>query len=99
MLPPTLTFTIPSVHDGLPLDCRIFHPACLSPSTISQNNQIWGKKAAIVAHPYAPLGGSYDDPVVELTASTILKQGFVVATFNFRWTLPIDFLKRLIPRY
>ncbi|RAL62963.1 hypothetical protein DID88_004051 [Monilinia fructigena] len=40
--------------------------------------------AAIVAHPYAPLGGSYDDGVVDLVASTILKEGFVVGTFNFR---------------
>jgi len=37
-----------------------------------------------VTHPYAPLGGSYDDPVVVSALSEILKQGFVVGTFNFR---------------
>jgi hypothetical protein len=37
-----------------------------------------------VAHPYAPLGGCYDDPIVDIVASTILKQGFIVGTFNFR---------------
>jgi alpha/beta superfamily hydrolase len=40
---------------------------------------------AIVAHPYAPLGGSYDDAVVDMAASIILKQDFVVGTFNFRY--------------
>lgn len=44
----------------------------------------WNKKAAIVAHPYAVLGGCYDDPVVDLVSSTILEQGFLVGTFNFR---------------
>ncbi|CAD6448284.1 8ff88f70-bc29-41f3-9d37-a353152a37b6 [Sclerotinia trifoliorum] len=81
--PPTLSFTIPSIHDNSSLDCRIYHPPCLVPTSISQAIP-WRKRAAIVAHPYAPLGGSYDDPVVDLVASTVLKQGFVVGTFNFR---------------
>jgi hypothetical protein len=33
---------------------------------------------------YAVLGGCYDDPVVDIVSSTILKQGFIVGTFNFR---------------
>ncbi|KAK3675209.1 hypothetical protein LTR78_004718 [Recurvomyces mirabilis] len=41
-------------------------------------------KAAVFAHPYAPLGGSYDDPVVGAMKETLLKQGYVVGTFNFR---------------
>ncbi|KAK6613834.1 putative acid phosphatase [Botrytis cinerea] len=81
--PPTLSFTIPSVHDNLSLECRIYHPSSLVPTSISQALP-WRKKAAIVAHPYAPLGGSYDDAVVGLVASTILNNGFVVGTFNFR---------------
>ncbi|TGO68107.1 hypothetical protein BOTNAR_0030g00290 [Botryotinia narcissicola] len=81
--PPTLSFTIPSVHDNLNLECRIYHPSSLAPSSISQALP-WRKKAAIVAHPYAPLGGSYDDAVVGLIASTILNNGFIVGTFNFR---------------
>ncbi|KAB8302126.1 hypothetical protein EYC80_005574 [Monilinia laxa] len=84
MLPsPTLSFTIPSIYDGSSLECRIYHPPCLAPTSLSQLWP-WRKKAAIVAHPYAPLGGSYDDGVVDLVASTILKEGFVVGTFNFR---------------
>lgn len=81
--PPTLSFTIPSVHDNSSLECRIYHPSCLAPTNASQISP-WRKKAAIVAHPYAPLGGSYDDAVVDLVASTILKEAFVVGTFNFR---------------
>ena len=84
--PPTISFTIPSIHDDLPLQCRVYHPTCLAPTTLSHLTE-WHKKAAIVAHPYAPLGGCYDDPVVDIVASTILKQGFVVGTFNFRCVL------------
>lgn len=84
MLPkPTLNFTIPSVHDDLVLHCRVYHPTSFTPKAVAEITE-WKKKAAIVAHPYAPLGGSYDDPVVDLVASTVLKQGFVVGTFNFR---------------
>jgi hypothetical protein len=86
--PPSLSFTIPSVHDDTILHCRVYHPACLAPTSVSQIAQ-WNKKAAIVAHPYAPLGGSYDDPVVDVIASTILKQGFIVGTFNFRFVLAL----------
>lgn len=86
--PPTATFTIPSTHDDLVLQCRIYHPTCLAPTKLSHILD-WNKKAAIVAHPYAPLGGSYDDPVVDIIASTILKQGFVVGTFNFRCAFEI----------
>ncbi|KAG9258424.1 Alpha/Beta hydrolase protein [Emericellopsis atlantica] len=70
---PTLTLTIPSIHDSLPLNCRIYHP--LEPDA---------RYAAVVAHPYAPLGGSYDDPIVETVAAYLLRRGFIVATFNFR---------------
>lgn len=43
------------------------------------------KKAAIIAHPYAPLGGSSDDHIVQQTAGILVKQGFVVGLFNFRY--------------
>ena len=33
---------------------------------------------------YAPFGGCYNDWVVTIVAAEILKQGFVVGTFNFR---------------
>jgi hypothetical protein len=80
---PTLSFTIPSIHDDTVLQCRVYHPTCLAPASISQITK-WNKKAAIVAHPYAVLGGCYDDPVVDVVSSTILEQGFIVGTFNFR---------------
>ena len=82
--PPTLSFTIPSIHDDNVLQCRIYHPACLVPNTVA-GIVGWRKRGAIVAHPYAPLGGCYDDPVVDLVAATILEHGFVVGTFNFRY--------------
>ncbi|KAK3321984.1 Alpha/Beta hydrolase protein [Apodospora peruviana] len=82
---PTLTFTLPSLHDGLPLDCRVYHSQPLAPS-LPKNlpAQSWQRHAAIVAHPYAPLGGCFDDPVVDIVASTLLRLGFLVMTFNFR---------------
>ncbi|KAK4241192.1 hypothetical protein C8A03DRAFT_41378 [Achaetomium macrosporum] len=82
MLPkPSLTFTVPSLHDGLPIDCRVYNPHSLAPSPDAPS---WEKHAAIVAHPYAPLGGCYDDPIVDITAGTLLRLGFLVGTFNFR---------------
>jgi hypothetical protein len=82
--PPAMSFTIPSIHDDLVLQCRVYHPACFAPSKVSELSE-WRKRAAIVAHPYAPLGGCYDDPIVDVVASTILRQGFIVGTFNFRY--------------
>ncbi|KAF4992663.1 hypothetical protein FGRMN_7011 [Fusarium graminum] len=82
MLPePTLTLTLPSIHDGLTLDCRIYHPFSLSASPKAPT---WLKHAAVVAHPYAPMGGCYDDPVVGAAAAQLLRKGFLVGTFNFR---------------
>jgi alpha/beta superfamily hydrolase len=45
-----------------------------------------------MAHPYAPMGGSYDDRVVGIVVEEFLALGFVVGTFNFRYTssLPIN---------
>ncbi|KAI1452035.1 Alpha/Beta hydrolase protein [Annulohypoxylon moriforme] len=84
MLPrPSLSFTLPSLHDNTKLDCRIYHPACLN-GPLGPSDASWQQHAAVVAHPYAPLGGSYEDPVVHLVANTLLSLGFVVATFNFR---------------
>ncbi|MCJ1276335.1 hypothetical protein MMC21_004140 [Puttea exsequens] len=89
MLPkPTFSFTIPSIHDDIALDCRVYNPPC---KTLRPENQgsAWGPRGAIIAHPYAPMGGCYDDPVVESVAGEILKQGFVLGTFNFRWVFKL----------
>jgi hypothetical protein len=82
---PALTFTLPSVHDGTPLDCRVYHPHALAASASSPP---WRRHAAVVAHPYAPLGGCYDDPIVDIVATVLLRLGFLVATFNFRFARP-----------
>ncbi|KAI4765275.1 hypothetical protein E4T52_00132 [Aureobasidium sp. EXF-3400] len=78
---PVYCFTIPSVSDGTLLDCRIYHPVSLQdgPST-----QLRTRKAALIAHPYAPLGGSMDDAVVTTIVDQLLDLDFVVGSFNFR---------------
>jgi len=82
MLPdPTFTFTIPSIHDDVILDCRVYNPPH---SVLSSEESAWNPRGAIVAHPYAPMGGSFDDGVVLSAAAEILQEGFVVGTFNFR---------------
>ncbi|PHH75086.1 hypothetical protein CDD80_2637 [Ophiocordyceps camponoti-rufipedis] len=70
---PTVCLTIPSLHDGTTLDCRLYHPIAW-----------WSGNAAIMAHPYAPMGGCYDDAVVEAIVAQLLEAGFLVGTFNFR---------------
>ncbi|KAI1115657.1 Alpha/Beta hydrolase protein [Nemania sp. NC0429] len=83
MLPrPCLSFTLPSIYDDTKLDCRLYHPPCLRDP--SHPGAPWSGHAAVVAHPYAPMGGCFDDPIVDLTAGTLLQLGFLVATFNFR---------------
>lgn len=85
---PALTLTIPSIHDGTVLDCRIYHPLGLetSLSSAGASASSWRpKNAAIIAHPYAPLGGSYDDPIVDEVAGYLLAREFIVGTFNFRY--------------
>lgn len=72
---PTLSFTIPSIHDDTTLDCRLYLP----------HAHIDTRRGAIIAHPYAPLGGCFDDPIVETTAAELLKAGCIVGTFNFRY--------------
>ncbi|KAF2755223.1 hypothetical protein EJ05DRAFT_479017 [Pseudovirgaria hyperparasitica] len=88
---PTFAFTIPSLHDDTPLDCHLYipfnsahdddyddddadHPSHPKPRP----------KGAVLAHPYAPLGGSYDDAVISSIGSTLLAHGWTVGTFNFR---------------
>lgn len=83
MLPePTFTFTIPSIYDDTTLDCRIYSPphSILNPI----DGETWSPRGAVVAHPYAPFGGCYDDLIVIQTAAEIFELGFVVGTFNFR---------------
>ncbi|PWY93516.1 hypothetical protein BO94DRAFT_459907 [Aspergillus sclerotioniger CBS 115572] len=86
---PTYTFSIPSIHDRLRLDCRVYLPQQqTSPPPAKQKQQkqrhLQRQRGAIIAHPYAPLGGCFDDPVVGFVGGELLKAGLVVGTFNFR---------------
>ena len=78
---PHYSFTIPSIHDDTTLDCRIYHPDVLDTTGGSPR---WRKRGVVMAHPYAPMGGSYDDLVVRIVVDEMLKAGYVVGTFNFR---------------
>ncbi|KAI5369559.1 Putative alpha/Beta hydrolase [Septoria linicola] len=81
MTDPTYSFTVPSIHDDIPLDCRIYHPPNIS-STLSNPRET--TRGAVIAHPYAPLGGSADDACVLAVTESLLECGFFVTTFNFR---------------
>ncbi|KAH4905086.1 hypothetical protein HBI80_100440 [Parastagonospora nodorum] len=80
------SFTIPSIYDDTALDCRVYHPDTLSAAgwTTSGPGQSSRMRGIIMAHPYAPMGGSYDDRVVGIVVDEFLKAGWVVGTFNFR---------------
>src|ERR1700753_1754318 len=83
---PAVTYSMPSSYDGTPIDGRIYHPLSPTPDTKDEKDlrSELGRKVAVVAHPYAPLGGSWDDPVVMTVVKALLGKGFVVGTFNFR---------------
>lgn len=85
MLEPTFTFTIPSLHDGIPLNCRIYHPHQRRSCSYADVEKLWRSRGAIVAHPYTSLGGCYDDFVVLSVVEELVKLGIVVGTFNFRY--------------
>jgi hypothetical protein len=76
---PNFTFTLPSIHDDTILKCRLYLPRN---HILRREGQ--ALKAAIIAHPYAPLGGCYDDPIVESVGVLLLKAAYVIGTFNFR---------------
>ncbi|KIW82845.1 hypothetical protein Z517_02088 [Fonsecaea pedrosoi CBS 271.37] len=76
---PHCSFTIPSIHDDVELDCRIYYPR-----RTERSARVFGRGFAILAHPYAPLGGCYDDPVVALAGGVLLQSGYFLTTFNFR---------------
>jgi hypothetical protein len=83
MLPaPTTTLTLPSIRDDTALECRIYHPNFSQTPAVGEAK--WQRRGAIIAHPYAPLGGCYDNPVVHSIGEVVLKMGFVLGTFNFR---------------
>lgn len=83
---PHYSFTIPSIHDDTTLDCRIYHPEIFGEVAKSSAEKLpWRKRGIVMAHPYAPMGGSYDDRVVGIVVDEMLKAGYIVGTFNFRY--------------
>lgn len=83
---PHYSFTIPSVHDDTTLDCRIYHPDVLNVSFEGPLRKLqWRQRGIVMAHPYAPMGGSYDDRIVGIVVHEMLKAGYIVGTFNFRY--------------
>jgi alpha/beta superfamily hydrolase len=79
------SFTIPSIHDDTPLDCRIYRPDALSTSSTSDDKSQWRNRGIVIAHPYAPMGGSYDDRIVGIVVDEFVRAGWIVGTFNFRY--------------
>ncbi|KAH8700156.1 Alpha/Beta hydrolase protein [Talaromyces proteolyticus] len=80
MVRPQHEFYIPSVHDGTRLSCRLYQSE-LTQRTLQQPSV---SKGAIVAHPYATLGGNNDDPAVGSIAAELVRNGYAVLTLNFR---------------
>ncbi|KAJ5734450.1 hypothetical protein N7493_003236 [Penicillium malachiteum] len=78
---PSFSFSIPSIHDGCQLECRVYLPRHLENVESTPAGPV---QAAIFAHPYAPLGGCYDDPVVGFIGGELQNAGYIVGTFNFR---------------
>jgi hypothetical protein len=86
---PVYSFTIPSIHDDTPINCRVYHPNVVNephPNGAGVT-QPWRTRGIVMAHPYAPMGGSYDDRVVGIVVDEFLKAGWIVGTFNFRYAL------------
>lgn len=81
----SFSFFLPSIYDGNKLECRIHLPP--APQNIESATS-WPNRGAIVAHPYATLGGSHNDPVVSFIGSELLQAGCIVGTFNFRYYHP-----------
>lgn len=79
------SFTIPSIHDDTTLDCRVYHPDTLTKPKDSGDVVQWRRRGIVMAHPYAPMGGSYDDRVVGIVVEEFLHAGWMVGTFNFRY--------------
>ncbi|KAJ5503397.1 hypothetical protein N7463_006271 [Penicillium fimorum] len=77
---PSFSIFLPSVYDGNKLECRIYLPTALK----NIESTSWPNRGAIIAHPYATLGGCYDDPIVSFIGGELLQAGCIVGTFNFR---------------
>jgi hypothetical protein len=90
---PTFSFSLRSVHDGCTLQCRLYLPGWVRDI---ESAPAWSVRGVILAHPYVPLGGTYDDEVISFLGGELLHEGYIVGTFNFRYgTPPISRWSRL----
>ncbi|KAK6347308.1 hypothetical protein TWF696_007379 [Orbilia brochopaga] len=78
-LSPVLTLMLPTGAGNV--EARVYHPAEFPAEYGAASASC--RKAAVVAHPYASLGGNWDDPVVLALVGVLVARGWVVATFNF----------------
>ena len=78
------SFSIPSIHDDTTLDCRIYQPDALLRPDNPDDIAKWTRKGIVMAHPYAPMGGNFDDRIVGIVIDECLNAGFIVGVFNFR---------------
>ena len=78
---PRLAFSVASLEDEVPIHCRLYAPYTTGNPILKYAPHT---RLAIVAHPYAPLGGSQDDPIVHLIVRQLLKYGYFAVTFDFR---------------
>jgi len=92
---PTYSFSLRSVHDGCKLQCRLYLPGGVGNIDTAQS---WPVRGVILAHPYAPLGGTYDDAVISFLGGELLNQGYVVGTFNFRYSSCPDIVLKPLTR-
>lgn len=63
----------------------MYHPDTLIKPKESGDIVEWKRRGVVMAHPYAPMGGSYDDRVVGIVVDEFLRAGWMVGTFNFRY--------------
>ncbi|KAL9079032.1 MAG: hypothetical protein Q9157_002047 [Trypethelium eluteriae] len=77
------SFTIPSLHDDAVLDCRVYLPSSRIRAEHASRSDILG---AVMTHPYAPVGGCYDDPVVLGAVEELLRQGVYGGNGRTSWT-------------
>ena len=87
---PEFSFQIKSLHDSIDLDCAIYdNQYSREKNCHTQNRDITRNRGnirgAIIAHPYAPLGGSSHDHVVRIVRESFLQNGYVVGAFDFRF--------------
>jgi hypothetical protein len=85
-LQPSLVLEIPALQGDHFLVANIYYPVSIVPG---YGKQPWQRHAAVVAHPYGPMGGDQRDVIVMGIAEELLAAGFLVMTFNNRYSITL----------